>query len=279
VRCAARLGSCIAFSLLTSFAAFAQTGQVISTGQVSQLAPGSCTTTVGPLGGSITSGPTAPYSGVREFSHTQTLADGTVISPKPTTEKVYRDSQDRVRTEHSFCRRRNEEQGGTWVEIRDPVSGYAYLLDPGTRTAHRYTLTVKVRQESDSVPKTAQVTSAAPSAAAPPRFTTESLGSQTMEGVPVEGERSTNVIAAGEMDNDRPFNIVRESWTSPSLHVVILSTYNDPRMGESTTRLTNIELSEPDPSLFEVPADYNVVDETQPVKLTFQRPSAAPPEK
>jgi hypothetical protein len=250
--------------LFAGVAASAQTDTV----QVSPPAPASCSVTLGPLHDFVTSGQGAPYSALREFTHTQTLADGTVISSKPATDKVYRDSQGRERTEHTFCKR--DEQGGVWVEINDPVSRYAYILDAGTHTAHRYAIKVHERgtRWGPSAPSTASSTHATNS-------TTESLGSQTMEGVPVDGVRSTRVIPVDQMGNDRPFNVVDETWTSPQLHIVVLSKYVDPRMGESTTRLTNIELSEPDPALFQVPPDYTVTDETGGIiKLTFERSNA-----
>ncbi len=46
---------------------------------------------------------------------------------------------------------------------------------------------------------------------------------------------------------------------------------SDPRKGEMTTRLTNIELSNPILSLFQAPADYKIVDETDYVTLTLTR--------
>ena len=47
---------------------------------------------------------------------------------------------------------------------------------------------------------------------------------------------------------------------SPELKTVVLSKNSDPRNGNSTTRLTNITRSEPDSSLFQIPADYEVID-------------------
>jgi len=101
---------------------------------------------------------------------------------------------------------------------------------------------------------------------------TESLGSQTMEGVPVVGTRMTEVIPEGLQGNDRPIIVVRENWTSPDLKVVILMKNNDPRRGEMMMRLTNIDLSNPILSLFQPPPDYKIVDETARVTLTFTRP-------
>jgi hypothetical protein len=86
----------------------------------------------------------------------------------------------------------------------------------------------------------------------------EQLGTQTIEGVAAEGTRTTFTIAAGKIGNDRPIVTVNERWYSQELQTVVLSKNSDPRMGETTYRLTNIDRSEPDPSLFQVPADYTV---------------------
>ena len=86
----------------------------------------------------------------------------------------------------------------------------------------------------------------------------EQLGTQAVEGVAAEGTRTTFTIAAGKIGNDRPIVTVNERWYSQELQAVVLSKNSDPRMGETTYRLTNIDRSEPDPSLFQVPADYTV---------------------
>jgi hypothetical protein len=86
----------------------------------------------------------------------------------------------------------------------------------------------------------------------------EQLGTQTIEGVAAEGTRVTFTIAAGKIGNERPIVTVNEQWYSQELQTIVLSKNSDPRMGETTYRLTNIDRSEPDPSLFQVPADYTV---------------------
>ena len=40
----------------------------------------------------------------------------------------------------------------------------------------------------------------------------------------------------------------------------MLSKRNDPRSGEQTFKLTNIQRSDPDPSLFTVPSDFKTTD-------------------
>ena len=93
--------------------------------------------------------------------------------------------------------------------------------------------------------------------------TTEDLGSETMEGVPVTGTRTTRTIPAGEIGNEKPIRIVTEVWTSPDLKTIVYSKRTDPRMGEQTFKLTNIVRAEPDASLFTVPADFKLTDGPQ----------------
>lgn len=88
----------------------------------------------------------------------------------------------------------------------------------------------------------------------------ESLGKQNVEGVEAEGTRSTVTIPAGEIGNERPIEIVNERWYSPELQILVMTRHSDPRFGEATYRLTNVDRSEPARSLFEVPADYKVQD-------------------
>ena len=86
----------------------------------------------------------------------------------------------------------------------------------------------------------------------------EDLGKQTIEGVEAQGTRVTITIPAGEIGNERPIEIVSERWYSPELQMDVMTRHSDPRTGETTYRLTNINRSEPSKSLFEVPSDYTV---------------------
>jgi hypothetical protein len=86
----------------------------------------------------------------------------------------------------------------------------------------------------------------------------EQLGKQMIEGVEAEGTRTTVTIAAGEIGNERPIEIVSERWYSPELQLVVMTRNSDPRTGETTYKLTNINRSEPAKSLFEVPSDYTI---------------------
>ena len=86
----------------------------------------------------------------------------------------------------------------------------------------------------------------------------EELGKQIIEGVEATGTRTTITIPAGDIGNERPIEIVSERWYSPELQLVVMTRHSDPRTGETTYKLTNINRSEPAKSLFEVPADYTI---------------------
>lgn len=84
------------------------------------------------------------------------------------------------------------------------------------------------------------------------------LEHKTIEGVAVEGRKTTTVIPAGQVGNEQPITITSEEWRSPDLNLLVLTKHSDPRSGESSYRLINIVRAEPDTSLFIVPADYTV---------------------
>jgi cytochrome c556 len=86
----------------------------------------------------------------------------------------------------------------------------------------------------------------------------ESLGTQTIEGLTVEGARSTLTIPAGAVGNTLPIEVVDETWYSPELQITVMTRHRDPRSAETAYRLINIDRGEPDRSLFEVPAGYAV---------------------
>jgi hypothetical protein len=98
------------------------------------------------------------------------------------------------------------------------------------------------------------------------------LGSKEVEGLRVDGERTTWTIEPGRMGNEKPIVITREVWTSPELLLTVQSREFDPRSGETTYRLSKMRRGEPDAALMKVPADYDSGrgDERR------QRPAAPP---
>jgi hypothetical protein len=197
-----------------------------------------------------------PYSATVETMTVQTLADGTHITREGTVRKEYRDSEGRTRIEYYMLKGSSSANEGKlmWVIIHDPATN-PYLLNPQNHTAH------------EMIPRPAERGGALvgrnSGAAEPPIV--EDLGTRTMEGFVVQGKRITRVIPAGAVGNDQPIEIVTERWFSNELGIDLLLKNSDPRQGETTMRTTNIDLSEPDPGLFKVPADYTM----QPPRSTF----------
>jgi hypothetical protein len=82
------------------------------------------------------------------------------------------------------------------------------------------------------------------------------LPPRELEGVRANGERTSWVIEAGKVGNEKPITITREVWTAPELMLTLSSRDFDPRSGEVNYRLTNVKRGEPDAALMKVPADY-----------------------
>ena len=261
-----------------------KTGTVSTSAQTGTNLPGTMSVQMHPPPAYVPHITGAPYSAEELFDHTQTLVDGTNITQKTRITKVYRDSEGRTRTERPMFFSSSASEALPIVEISDPVSGFRYTLDVQNHIAHRFAPPERtideVRSPENGRMASSGVTSTAtppsPTAAAPrvdrPQNSTESLGSQVIEGVYAEGKKVTTTIPVGNMGNDRPIVRVMESWLSPDLKITVLMKNSDPRMGESTMRLRNIDRSEPDPALFRMPSDYKIVNENGEFEMKIARP-------
>jgi hypothetical protein len=262
--------------LTASFCAFAQEGGNVmyqSAGPAGAIAWGSFEK------GSIAPVKSAPYSATINNESVQTLTDGNRIV-QTNTGTVSRDSQGRTRQDAALPAIGNLSAASAphLVFIQDPVAGTSYTLNLTDKTAWKNPMSPGGTDGPGAAVGTFFIqTASGPPPVPPPappmialtkhlatdeqlEANAESLGSQTMEGVVVNGVRTTHTIPAGQIGNERTISIVTEVWTSTDLKTIISSNRNDPRMGEQTFRLTNIVRAEPDPSLFTVPADFKIVD-------------------
>jgi hypothetical protein len=232
----------------------------------------------------------APYSAEAVTERVQTLADGNRIV-QTTTSTVARDSRGRVRRDESLAVALPGSKGDApkFEMIEDPVAGVHWRLDPQTKTATKMPFPkLPPSLPNTSIPppppgaeRTWFFSSGAPGsqitietlakrkAEADSNVSQVDLGTQTVEGVTAQGTRITRTIPAGEVGNEQPLVITTETWYSPALKVLVMSKSEDPRMGVTTYRLTNIQRAEPSASLFEIPADYTVKD--QPANMFFYR--------
>jgi hypothetical protein len=178
------------------------------------------------------------------------------------------------------------------ISINDPILGVNYIMDPKTRTAQKINAWVVSIQDTTiaaAVSKAKQELAAATGqkfvtvkegnttvsisetnkqlvSMAPP----ESLGSRIIEGIECEGTRTSMTIPAGQIGNELPITITTERWYSPKLQADVLVRSYDPRSGENTYKLVGVDQSEPPASLFQVPADYSIVDMAEKAKMIIK---------
>ena len=232
----------------------------------------------------------APFSADVTTTVTQTLGDGTKIEQR-TTGKLYRDSTGRIRREQTVIgldRLNPAAQPQTTITF-DSVPGdqAPYSLNPANKTARRGGRRVQWlpvagvggrggglngqlgNVELALVDVLNNVTgtvagrlfrSGAQPVPSDIKPTEESLSTRQVEGVKATGRRSTTVIPAGRIGNDREIRIVEEQWDSPELNMVMSTRFSDPRTGVVEYRMTNVSRSEPRADLFIVPADYTVTE-------------------
>jgi hypothetical protein len=223
----------------------------------------------------------APYTAQAVTEFTQTLADGNRIHHSNTA-SLARDSEGRTRREEAIVAIGPMAGSGEppkSILIHDPVAHTSYVLEPESHTARQSEEVKKLVGKAVDLEVKGAMSMAAGSYTmraekAQARLhasreaegnaeevKTEDLGSQVMEGLVVQGKRTTRTIPAGQIGNDRPIESVTETWYSPELQTTVMSKTSDPRTGEVVYKLTNVSRAEPDPGLFQVPADYKVVDD------------------
>jgi hypothetical protein len=195
----------------------------------------------------------APFSAdvVKEF--TRVLPDGSQ-APALAHGRMFRDSEGRTRSETEIL---SAAATGPrhFITIVDPVRQVSIVLDQQSKTATITDLpalpvaaqAVKLEQQMQEDRVSAKALAVAGS---------EELGTSSIEGFSVTGIRRTQPSDATE-NSEQPRAVV-ESWFSPELKIELQARIAGPRLGETITRLQNIVAGEPDPMLFEVPADYTV---------------------
>lgn len=213
----------------------------------------------------------APYTATAVTESVQILSDGNRISRKSTA-SIARDGQGRTRREETMGKMGGVSvDGHSMVIINDPSAKSELILHPKEQTAETMKFdsdNVKVRtfrrERIEQGSKNFAYKVATGDAGESKK---ESLGTQTIEGVSCEGNRITRTIPAGAIGNERPIEIVTETWFSPELQTLVMKKSSDPRSGETTFRLTQIRRGEPDPSLFQAPEGFKVLPGGQRIMI------------
>jgi hypothetical protein len=86
----------------------------------------------------------------------------------------------------------------------------------------------------------------------------ESLGRQTIEGLPTTGTRQTGSNVLGPRGSSRLAVTHTDAWYSPDLQIDLLVTRTDPQSGVVTLKVTELVQGEPDSTWFAIPSGYTV---------------------
>jgi len=140
-----------------------------------------------------------------------------------------RDSKGRTRVENHFALSPNEsgEGGIRGITISDPVAHTRTVLDPRSMHAN-----------------VSSLADAEPAAGATPSADSEDLGVSAIEGLTVHGYRKEET----------------EYWYSEQLHMNVKAKWTNSQGQTTTFTLAQVNLNEPEPTLFQVPPEYSIID-------------------
>jgi hypothetical protein len=205
----------------------------------------------------------APYSAEQTYEFETVLRDGT-RAHRVWPEWLYRDSEGRFRGE----RQMGDDARVRLIQIVDQVAGYQYVIDAVNKVVHRIQVTpatpVPLNRAAESIADLARMSHHNDTLNVgflingTPETTTEALGQHMIEGISTHGIKTTRKYSSASAG---PITITTEAWVSDELKVILLSKRNDPRTGETITRMLNYSSAEPAASLFQPPPNYKVIDE------------------
>jgi hypothetical protein len=246
----------------------------------------------------------SPFCATITTEHTQVFADGNRIHTSEDS-SICRDSAGRTRRESDMNLLGAVPQKSVTklITITDPVAGLRYVLNPDDKIAHKMpisTFSVSTFRGGTGAGQVGYVAKSKitggnvayatqsrgsnvmfynkmgqDSSEAPP--ITENLGDQDVSGVHATGTRITTTIPSGSMGNEQPILVTSETWYSPELKATVMTKHNEPWAGELRTQFTNVNTAEPDRSLFTIPSDYKIVNESRHQIHEIQGPVSAGP--
>jgi hypothetical protein len=203
----------------------------------------------------VTPIPNVPLLAVVNTQSIEIIPNGTTLNRK-TLSAIARDGHGRIFNERRPLIPASETETPPVLSIHvyDPQTRTNTFIDPQNRVAWQSTL----NRPPSSVPPEAGSIPLVGGTRANQYIKEEDLGARKMEGVDVHGTRDTQTIPA-EANGGKEIIVVDEYWYSEDLRLNMLAIHKDPRTGEQTTTVTQLDRSEPDPAIFEIPSGYKIV--------------------
>lgn len=183
--------------------------------------------------------------------------------------KFFRDSEGRIRTETEAPAYASEINPFVHINITDLVEGRLISLDVEHKIATVTLLGQPTGQaamaspknpadQNPKVPPQPSVTVHRTTPPPTPDPAPEDLGTSQIEGFTVQGTRSTHIMRAGLIGNDKPIATTMERWFSIEFKMDLVNISESPEAGKHVRKLVNIHAGEPDPLLFQIPPDFKV---------------------
>ncbi len=188
-------------------------------------------------------------------TYTQWDTDGDSTNPNVTTNvTIARDSQGRIHYENSLT------PGMVEVIVSDPVGQLSYRYMAGQPASIQLVATTCTQPvpPSSGAPAPATITPAAtpPPIPTAPTPSKQDLGTQTIEGTSAIGQQQTRYLTI----DTGTVTIQLEDWFSPTLGLNVKETNQTSGQASHTILTHQVQLGDPDPTLFAPPAGFTLPD-------------------
>lgn len=202
----------------------------------------------------VTPIPGVPFTAVVNVERLLVQPDGSVVCMK-TGRQIARDSRGRIYNEMRTLVPESGSGAPTVLRI--------HLYDPQTRIATNLNVpqqvywTVTANRPPATVPPTLLDATPAGSALQQNEFTRkEDLGIQQIDGIPVHGVKEMQTISSDTSGKGKEITVTDEYWYSDDLRINLLIKHSDPRTGTVTMSVGQMQRTDPDPAIFEIPAGF-----------------------
>jgi hypothetical protein len=206
--------------------------------------------------------PNAPFSLTLAAEWSRPMNNGgsfTTVNSRP----IKRDSRGRLYEERWLMSPKgsNIPSRMSWIQIADPQAKTLCQCNARTKVCELLKLNDNVSLRFDPTRM-----ESGPLKNGKGTTTHEDLGTLYFVGVRVHEYKDTITLNAGVMGNDLPMSTVRRYRFSPELGFNLSSVVEAPQIGRQTFTVTEISTTEPDPSYFQPPEGYKVIDRRAPAK-------------
>ncbi len=143
----------------------------------------------------------------------------------------------------------------SWIQIADPLTHTLCQCNVPQKVCELLTL-----RDTTSLRFRPELIKTEPLPNGKGTRTHEDLGPQYFAGLPVHEYRDTTTLNAGVLGNDMPMSTVRQYRFSAELGINLTSTLDSAQSDRQIFTVTEISTTEPDPSFFQPPQGYQIVD-------------------